>query len=520
MSRWGRWHSFLLGAGGVVAAALIAASVVATPATGAQAVASHPPSPSPSPTASHSPAATHLPTPSPSPTAPSLVPTPSPSALPGLSVAPAPLWVKTLSSSPSQETFLDIARGPGDSIYCAGSAGAHGDVSKLLVARYDASGKLLWKQVSWGPHNRSASLVAAAVTLAGNVVVAGETGTTTIGEGHQDVLVAEFSPTGRRLWTRVIDGPAHGDDWATGVVVDQQGSAYVLASAVRKATGRDYLVVKLASNGRQVWQQWCGGRLTDTPTAIVIDAAHNTYVTGYTWDASPAYATTIRIDPNGRRVWTDRLRLNGAATYGHSLALAPLGRLYVTGNCAGLSGLALDHDMMLARIRASNGAVSWVRQAGLPTSSEGGGDVVVTAAGDAVVAGGGDNGQGCLAWDWNTSGTQVWQDTLAPEVLGTDASFGAVRLDAQGNAYCAGTTDGPTAAEADNFWTDLVVAKYAANGDPLWSTTYNGPHDMRDTCNDMVLTGSGVYLAGSQEESAAPSGAVDSSALLIKYPLD
>ncbi len=502
MSRWGRWHSFLLGAGGVVAAALIAASVVTAPATGAQ------------------PVAAHQPTPSPSPTAPAHAPTPSPSALSGLSGAPAPLWVETISSSPSQESFLDIARGPQGSIYCAGSAGAHGSVSKLLVARYDASGKLLWKQISWGPHDRSASLVAAAVTLAGNVVVAGETGTTTIGEGKQDILVADYSPAGRRLWTRVIDGPAHGDDWATGVVVDQQGSAYVLASAVRKSTGRDYLVVKLASNGRQIWQQWCGGRLTDTPTAIVIDAAHNTYVTGYTWNATPAYATTIRIDPNGRRVWTDRLRVNGAATYGASLALAPLGRLYVTGSCAGLSGLAVDHDMMLARIRASNGAVAWVRQAGLPTSSEGGGDVVVTTAGDAVVAGDGDNGQGCLAWDWSTAGTQVWQNVLAPEVLGTDAWFGAVRLDAQGSAYCAGTTDGPTAAEADNYWTDLVVAKYAANGDLLWSTTYNGPRDMRDTCNDMVLTGSGVYLAGSQEESAAPNGAVDSSALLIKYPLD
>jgi hypothetical protein len=43
---------------------------------------------------------------------------------------------------------------------------------------------------------------------------------------------------------------------------------------------------------------------------------------------------------------------------------------------------------------------------------------------------------------------------------------------------------------------------------------------MRDECSALVLTDDGVYLAGSRMESGTHSGAVDSSALLLKYPLD
>jgi hypothetical protein len=436
--------------------------------------------------------------------------------------APGPLWVRTVASSPREEGFVSAVAGRAGSVYCAGFAGAHDSVSNLLVARYDASGKRLWKRTWRGPQERGAAAWALAATPAGGVVVAGETGPTTYGAAgrEQDILVVKYSAAGERRWTKVVAGSAGRDDWAERVVLDRHGSAYVLCSACRKATGRDYLVVKLSSSGRVLWKHWCGGRFTDTPADIIIDAAQNTYVTGDTWNASPAHATTICIDRNGRRVWTRRLRVNGGAAHGSSLALAPNGALYVTGWCAGISGLEVDQDMMLARLNARDGRVAWVKQAGATTSAERGADVAVDPAGDAVVAGGGDEGVGALVWKWQADGTLAWERQIPPAVAHSDAWFGRLQADAQGNVYCAGATEGPTQIEADNHWTDVLVAKYAATGDLLWSATYNGPRDMRDECNALVLTADGVYLAGSRMESATHSGAVDSSALLIKYPLD
>lgn len=65
--------------------------------------------------------------------------------------------------------------------------------------------------------------------------------------------------------------------------------------------------------------------------------------------------------------------------------------------------------------------------------------------------------------------------------------------DAQGNIYLGGTSN----ASSGTGDTDIVLSKIDANGNLVWSRTFNGPGEYKDALRDMAVDGAGnVYLTG------------------------
>ena len=178
----------------------------------------------------------------------------------------------------------------------------------------------------------------------------------------------------------------------------------------------------------------------DQARAVTVDADGNVYVTGYSGDGGGGYdLVTIKYDPDGELVWLDGY--NGTADgsdFGIDIAVDAAGNVYVTGDSEG-SGTYADYITIKYQ---SDGRVLWAERYDGP-------------------------GQ----WDY-------------AEALAVDAS---------GNVYVTGTSDGGYPGTQD----DYATIKYGPDGNELWVRRYSGPGSYDDGANDLAVDASGnVYVTG------------------------
>lgn len=92
---------------------------------------------------------------------------------------------------------------------------------------------------------------------------------------------------------------------------------------------------------------------------------------------------------------------------------------------------------------------------------------------------------------------------------------GMLGRDAQGNTYVGGTSyiEDDTAGN-----TDIVLFKTDANGNRVWSRTFNGAGDYKDGLDDMAVDSAGnVYLAGYSYSAVEENGLRSYNYAVLKY---
>jgi hypothetical protein len=142
---------------------------------------------------------------------------------------------------------------------------------------------------------------------------------------NPDAFAAKFAPDGKRLIYSIRFG-GDTDDFANGVAIDASGAAYItgytysadfptthaLQSKLASAGESDAFVVKIApEGGAMIYGTFLGGALSDSGTAIAVDAVGSAYVGGSTESSDfptanplqPAAgkldAVLAKIDPQG-----------------------------------------------------------------------------------------------------------------------------------------------------------------------------------------------------------------------------
>jgi hypothetical protein len=230
-------------------------------------------------------------------------------------------------------------------------------------------------------------------------------------------------------------------------------------------------------------------------SAIVVDAAGNTYLAGQTGDSNNSDILVAAYDAEGTQLW---LRTwDGPAAWhdqARGITLGPGNTLYVTGNTPGPGSYA--NVIVLGFDAATGNLVRQIQYSSGPQTAEHGASVTVDDGGRVYVIGGtvGD-GSDVLVVAFDAENQLLWRKTWDGAAWGPYSQDGAVKvlLDPSGNpvALIAGYTA--------SSHPDYVVVKYsAAAGAVLWQGGFgvNGgdyPADMAmDGLGDVYVTGIGI----------------------------
>ena len=182
----------------------------------------------------------------------------------------------------------------------------------IFVAKYDASGDLVWAKRAGGTGFDAG--IGIAVDGSGNSYVTGffqgsatfgpgETNETTMtSAGFIDIFVAKYDASGDLVWAKQAAGSRGATtDFGQGIAVDGAGNSYITGrfqgsaafgagetneTTLTSAGISDIFVAKYDASGDLVWAKRAGGTSRDSGEGIAVDGSGHSYVTGYFEDSA------------------------------------------------------------------------------------------------------------------------------------------------------------------------------------------------------------------------------------------
>lgn len=143
----------------------------------------------------------------------------------------------------------------------------------------------------------------------GNVIIAGSSQST---NGDFDYVTLKYAPNGSNLWVQRYGSTNGIDDQARAMILDKHDNVYVTGTSA---------TVKYDAQGALQWSAPFGGR------ALVPDTNGNVYVTGY----SDIDFATVKLDHTGSNVWQRTFDAVGQADVSQQITLDREGNVYVAG---------------------------------------------------------------------------------------------------------------------------------------------------------------------------------------------
>jgi len=430
----------------------------------------------------------------------------------------------------------------------AGGYVVRGNEVGFEIAAYDRTKPLLidpmfiYSTYLGGSGNDSGVGIAADST--GNAYVTGVTFSTDFPTGHPlqtppssaTVFVTKINSSGSALVYSTFLGGS-GDDFSTGIAVDNAGNAYVtgytnsanfpssnpLQASIGGSAGNDAFVTKLDPSGSSlIYSTFLGGTGDDFGGGIAVDSSGYAYVTGYTYSINFPTKNPLQTAPLPllrQKAFVAKITPAGSAlvysTYlggdgldeGHSIAVDSGGNAYVTGLTSSTNfPMSNPLQATYAGGSSTNGFVTKINMAGSAlvystylggNNQDGGYGIAVDSAGNAYVTGfvhstnfptsnplqptQGSHGvyPNAFVAKFNASGSALVYSTFLGG-NGRDVGNG-IAVDSAGNAYVTGSTDrsfnfpvsNPLQAFGDSSQA-VFVTEISASGSSLVYSTYLG----------------------------------------------
>jgi len=375
-----------------------------------------------------------------------------------------------------------------------------------------------------------------AVDASGNVYVAGWTDGALPGQassGESDVFIRKYDGLGNEVWTRQFGTSDYDFGYVT---VDASGNVYVVGNTYGTLPGQsssgwaDAFVRKYDGSGNELWTRQFGSSGSEYLAGdAAIDASGNVYVAGDTYGTLPGQLSSgdrdvfiRKYDGLGNEVWTRQFG-SSSEDWANRMALDASGNVYFSGGTYGAlpaQASSGSYDVFVRKYDESGNEL-WTRQFG---SSAGDlGYVTLDASGNVYVAGfteGALPGQlssgdrDVFIRKYDGSGNEIWTRQFGSS--SEDCPMRAV-LDASGNVYVTGWTLGALPGQTYSGSYDAFVRKYDGSGNEIWTRQFGT--SAQDEANHMALDASGnVYVIGSTY-GALPgqTSAGDLDAFLVKF---
>jgi len=403
------------------------------------------------------------------------------------------IWTTRYTSMDYQDDATAMVLTPDGNLAVTGFSVGPDWSRDIATLKIDAvTGETLWvRRWSRGSGSRDIGW-AIATDTAGNIFVAGKTSTGI----DTDFVTIKYLADGTEAWARRYNVDTC--DAAVAVRADGSGGAYVTGHVGSLRDRSDYLTIRYASDGTEVWvAQYNGpGNGNDLATALALDDSGNVYVTGFSWGgAASCYDyLTIRYSPLGETVWTRRYDGSSSGNsltendYAHAITVDDSGNVFVTGR-AGESGTWYDATTVKY---SSAGEQVWVNRLDWGENGlDGAGEIALGPDRSVYCAGFTETDIGSydyLVYKLDPSGTMAWKRSY--NYVSDDDSINALFVDRFGNAYVTGYS---YSIEGDLDW---VTIKYNSNGDEVWIARH-ATFDEDDDAWDVVANSFGdVFVAG------------------------
>ncbi len=359
----------------------------------------------------------------------------------------------------------------------------------FFVTEAEAQHSFGWQR-SYNPlsnNNQSASDVAA--DDAGNSYLLGYTGR---GYNGTDVALVKYSPAGNILWARSFDGgnEFNSDLGKSLVLVKNGGNTFVYAACVISVSGygNQAGLLKYDSSGNLLWSAKMPPGYNASVTAVASDQSGNVFVCGGT----SAEAYVAKFDPDGDSLWLTKLTQGAGYINGvvNDIVTDSLGNVYGTGKS---SNPNVTNDDLIAFKLSPSGSILWSRLYAFGNYTDAG-NALSLRHGSLTITGRGDNSGSVadiLTVKLNSAtGDSLWSKKFNGTSNLYDNSFD-IEMDANGNIFIAGQTDGATYAG------DAIALKYNSSGALQWTRKFAGLPSMEDVFREIRLDSLGnVYAAG------------------------
>jgi hypothetical protein len=379
-----------------------------------------------------------------------------------------------------------------------------------------------------------------AVDASGNVYIAGYTSGSMDGpsSGGYDMFLVKYDAAGTRQWTRQLGTTSQADIWNIymGVAVDTSGNVYVTGNTTVGLDGNanagsyDMFLVKYDSAGNKQWTRQLGTGSADYGNDVAVDTSGNVYVSGFTDGSLDGNASAggydmfvVKYNSAGEKQWTEQLGTT-STDRGWGVAVDTSGHVYVCGSTDGsLDGNASagGYDMFVVQYDA-NGNKQWTKQSGSSSSDSlmTGCRVAVDASGNVYVTGdtnGSIDGQpntgnyDMYLVKYDVAGNKQWTRMLGG--ISTDAGLN-VAVDASGNVYVSGcTASDPFDGQTNGGNYDMFLVRYDSAGNKQWTRLLGGTStDFGEGVAVAVDAGGDIYVTGSSASSV-----FDGNSLLGNY---
>src|SRR5579862_5929784 len=310
-------------------------------------------------------------------------------------------------------------------------------------------------------------------------------------DGTRSAFVAKFDPSGNLIWSTLIDGTA-----GFAIAVDNADNVYVGGSASSTdfattpgafqttASTTNAFVAKLNPSGSSlIWATYLGGSSFGEVDGLAVDRAGNVYVAGDTTATNfPTLNALQPINRGGSDAFVSELNNTGSAlvfsTYGggsgddfpSAIALDAAGNIYIDGTTD-----SPDFPTTPGAIQTTYGG--------------GGSDAFVVKLGP--------------------GGTSLIYSTYLGGSDDVTSSDVEMAVDAAGNAYVTGTTDGNDFPTVNAYQSTLLggqsayIAELNPSGTALVNSTYFGANT---NGSGLALDSSGnVYIAGQAPPGGIPT---------------
>ena len=410
------------------------------------------------------------------------------------------VWtVELRPSALGREDGTAIAADAGGNVYAAGSAdqATPDDEAAFVVLKYDPDGALLWARTV--PLGRIARPAAIAAHPLGGAVVTGEWE-----DDASDYRFAtiRFDAEGNELWRALFGGldPGNGPESAGAVALalDAAGNTYVTGwTDTGTELGIQFATVKYGPGGEELWARGFGGEGDDLPSGMAVDPAGRVHVAGTTPGPEDARFSVVRYDAAGGELGAAHHDEAGQ-DFARALAVSPRGDAYITGSTSSMGRVEF-----LTAVLDLGGNLIWSARHGGP-ASEGAIDVAVAPDDTSWVLGKVTSvvtGTNYRLVRYDVGGNELWDARFESD--GDDNARGLVVDDLE-NAYVTGTSITP-------FGADAVTLAYDPAGNEMWRTSSGGAGDQAASA---IARGPdrGVHVVG----SAAGAGVSD----VIVFRLD